>query len=193
MLNTIICENCGAGFKAIVVGRGRRRKSCSKACGYALRSKRAKAQDWRPRFWSKVDRRSSSECWEWQASKDPFGYGVFAMAGSNDLHRAHRVSWMLHNGRKPGRRCVLHQCDNPPCVNPHHLRLGDRAQNARERVERNRQKKGSDNARSKLTESEVKLILSAPGLQKDIAACFGVHQSTISNIRTKKNWGHIPR
>jgi hypothetical protein len=81
------------------------------------------------RFWAKV--RQSDGCWEWTGAKDDDGYGMIGVSGSrrNGHERAHRTSWRLHNGTIPPGMWVLHHCDNPPCVRPDHLFLGDRSVN----------------------------------------------------------------
>lgn len=93
------------------------------------------------RFWSYVTKRGDDECWEWGGYRSTrHGYGAF------NLYRvrpgpipAHRVSWVIANGRPiPPGVCVLHDCDNKPCVNPNHLHLGTHADNCREAIERNR-------------------------------------------------------
>ena len=88
------------------------------------------------RFWVKVDK--SGDCWEWIAFRLKSGYGRFWYKGAP--HQAHRVSWMLHNlSEIPKGQCVLHRCDNPPCVNPDHLFLGTDADNVRDRDQKGRQ------------------------------------------------------
>jgi hypothetical protein len=93
------------------------------------------------RFWANVDK--SGDCWEWQASVNLDGYGRFCLKGKRI--RAHRLSWVLANGEIPEGMCVLHKCDNPPCVSPDHLFLGTRADNVRDMVQKGRCRSGTCN------------------------------------------------
>lgn len=83
------------------------------------------------RFWAKVDKRSKAECWPWLGSTNSRGYGSLWVMGK--LTAAHRISWSLFNNREiPGGMFVLHNCDNPRCVNPTHLFLGTQFDNMRD-------------------------------------------------------------
>lgn len=98
------------------------------------------------KFWLFVDRPSDDECWRWtgRTQTNPTGleYGYFGRC-----YRAHRVAWVLANGRAiPNGMIVRHTCDNPICVNPHHLLLGTHRDNIHDM---NSRKRG---ARSKKTE-----------------------------------------
>lgn len=88
------------------------------------------------RFWRKVHK--TDGCWEWTGSRDRKGYGKIAKGGAPTIPLlAHRVSWAIHHG-DPGDLCVLHRCDNPPCVRPDHLFLGTIADNNRDMTQKGR-------------------------------------------------------
>lgn len=76
-------------------------------------------------------------CIEWLGSRDENGYGRVHCGGTPRL--AHRVAWELENGPIPSGLCVLHGCDNPPCINPSHMFLGTQADNMRDMVKKGRQ------------------------------------------------------
>lgn len=92
------------------------------------------------RFFGKF--KESPSCWEWLAYRDRKGYGRFMVPGSK-TSLAHRFSWELHRGPIPTGMCVLHRCDNPPCVNPAHLFLGTLQDNVRDMIQKGRGSNGN--------------------------------------------------
>lgn len=113
-------------------------------------------------FWAKVARCRHRGvcrkcCWEWQGPKDTKGYGLvqtpFGMKGAHryawelakggPLLPSVRRVWYVRNGRKHWRAakscfCVLHRCDNPPCVNPSHLWVGTHWDNTHDAMRKRR-------------------------------------------------------
>lgn len=84
------------------------------------------------RFMSNVSVKSAAECWEWKAGKAAHGYGQFRFR--HKQLGAHRFMYWLHTGEFPADGYVCHTCDNPGCVNPNHLYLGDHRSNMDDRV-----------------------------------------------------------
>lgn len=90
-------------------------------------------------------------CWEWLGmvrSKNK-RYGRFRI--KKECFSAHRLFYFLFNKVDPKDLHVLHTCDNPSCVNPHHLFLGTNDDNVADKVKKNRQSRNVSWNRGKIT------------------------------------------
>jgi hypothetical protein len=150
------------------------------------------------RFWEKVARGSPDECWEWQGSRYRNGYGAIGIGGRAGGPRgAHRVCWELTHGPIPAGLYVLHRCDNPPCVNPAHLFLGTQTTNMRDCSRKGRARggtRGEQSGNAKLTEAAIREIREryrSGQTQVALAKAFGVGQTTVSGIVTRRAWAHV--
>lgn len=144
------------------------------------------------RFWPKVNKTDS--CWLWMAGTFPSGYGAFVVERGK-TQRAHRVAYELTNGPIPEGLLVLHNCpggDNPLCVNPAHLWLGDALQNAQDRDRKGRGFAPHHRRSDRLTTQKAKAIRSfwGKGLakQKELARIYSVSAQTINNIVRGRQW-----
>jgi predicted XRE-type DNA-binding protein len=168
------------------------------------------------RFWAKVTKADSGECWGWTARITSDGYGQFREGGKGSRNvRAHRFAYELTKGPIPEGLLVCHTCDNPLCCNPAHLFVGTVADNAADMVAKGRscrgaahrnygkawakatpeqRARGERNGTSKLTANmvrEIRRFYQQGMRQVDLASRFGVEQSNISNIIRRKTWKHV--
>lgn len=94
------------------------------------------------RFMQFVSPEPNSGCWLWLGYTNHRGYGRFGVGsitdGSSRMDMAHRISYQLHRGEIPAGFFVCHRCDTPSCVNPDHLFLGSRQDNATDMATKNR-------------------------------------------------------
>jgi hypothetical protein len=151
--------------------------------------------DLRTRFSAYVEKIPFVECWIWSGPSDKKGYGRLKVAPGRALS-AHRVSWEMANGPIPKGRgyhgtCVLHRCDNPPCVNPAHLFLGTSGDNMADKTQKGRQSKGDGFINSKLTAVAVREILASVETGVTLARRFGVKPPAISKVRRGHGWKHV--
>ena len=147
-------------------------------------------------FWTCVEVGKKDECWNWKLSVNGKGYGLVRMAGCKTTQKSHRIAWVLTNGRIPGKEHVLHNCDNPRCCNPSHLRLGTNKDNANDRKIRGRQQRGENTARAALTVEKVRGIRRRYALDEslsmsDLAKEYKVCPATIHCVINYISWPHI--
>lgn len=145
------------------------------------------------RFWNKVKRGGSNECWPWTGSRDHDGRGQFAMHDKSPF-RAPRIAWMITRGPIPDGMCVLHKCDNPPCCNPAHYFLGTQLDNIQDMIAKGRNStKGY--FQPKLTTSqviEIRARYAAGGISmKALGLSYGVCASVVHHIVHRLNRRHV--
>ena len=152
------------------------------------------SDEFRRRFWSKVDR--TGECWLWTAHRKRTGYGQFTVR-KGSFFTAHAVSYALESGPiLPGSH-VCHRCDNPPCVRPDHLFLGTARDNALDMFNKGRQgtrHPGVERANAVLNDDAVRYIREvAPryGYLRDLSNKYGVSKKTIQKVRSHETWRHV--
>jgi len=76
------------------------------------------------RFWEKVARGGSGDCWTWLGGRNTNGYGTFYLRrddGRSPSVVAHRFAYEQLVGRIPAGNELDHLCRNRACVNPAHL------------------------------------------------------------------------
>lgn len=155
-------------------------------------------------FWQRV--KKSNACWEWDghlkkarySNNKGGGYGLFRFNGK--LRRAHRVAFSLANNLPVEfEGLILHTCDNPKCVRPDHLELGNHSKNIVDAYARGLRKYGNGphgerNRHAKLTNADVLKIadLIREGRSNvEIASRFGVTAAMICRIRRGKSWKRL--
>ena len=179
-----VCVECGAEYYVSPSARATR-LYCSRACRAKGQSK-WQHRDLSERFWEKVNK--TDTCWLWTGARLKTGYG--SVKGEEKVERAHRVAYKLVVGPIPAGGMLLHSCDNPLCVNPAHLRLGDKRENTKDALERGQHVTGSRHWKNKLSETDVKVIKAAlaTGVTgRYLARQFAVDETTISQIKLGKS------
>lgn len=145
------------------------------------------------RLFSKVTKNGKNGCWNWTGGKWR-GYGKIALNYKD--YYVHRVSYELHNNIKLDKlKEVCHSCDNPACVNPKHLFVGNHKNNMSDAASKNRMPFGENHCWSKLDNDKVVFIrkvlkdksISGTALAKK----FGVSHGVIYRAKNRKTWRRV--
>jgi len=135
------------------------------------------------------------QCWEWPLSRNPSGYGWFSV--DKKTVQVHREVCRRAHGEPPTPdHFACHSCDNPPCINKHHLRWDTHQGNIDDRSKRDRASRGSRHYKAKLDDDKVRTIISrlrAGECEHALAAEYGVTHGSIWFIANGRTWKHLQR
>jgi len=128
-------------------------------------------------------------CITWGSHVDGGGYGAIKMFGKTV--KTHRLSWIMHYGEIKNNSWVLHKCDNPPCLNPEHLFLGNQSDNMLDAHKKRRLRTPYlDKAKINFDIAEKIRSEYKPGVitQKELGKKYGISRSNVGLIINNINW-----
>lgn len=186
---SLLCQVCGTAY-SVPQSHSHGSRFCSKACARNGITNTPIAV----RFWRYVSSGDRDECWEWNGSLNKSGYGqIMGEKGNRRPRLAHVISWEIHNNCKT-KLCILHSCDNPKCVNPHHLREGTQIENIADTVARDRTCRGERRKTAKLSDNIVRTIramYSSGTPICELAQRCNVAIQTIRDAVARRTWKHV--
>ncbi len=140
-----------------------------------------------------------NKCWEWQKARNESGYGKLCLKRPykhlytpTSSVMTHRLAYAIYYQTDPADMCVCHTCDNPACVNPHHLWLGTVGDNNTDRCQKGRYDTLFGNyyfpdevirdIRERVNQGESR---------RSVARHMQVSHKTISQIVARKTYNHV--
>lgn len=132
----------------------------------------------RPQLMSRIRIDAATGCWEWTGSLDKDGYAEVWYDGKK--RRGHRLAFKLWVGDVADDVKVMHTCDNPPCINPAHLKAGSQKENNRDARDKGRRGRLT---REQAIAAKVALVGNAAA---DVAASLGIPVSAVASLKLSR-------
>jgi hypothetical protein len=150
-------------------------------------SERAGAVAVEARLKKRIEVDQDSGCWNWTGTRVGNGYGyIWLDDGPKYTHRVSAMLFLDFDLSSP--RWILHDCDNPRCCNPRHLRVGTQSDNMRDAALKGRAGRGKLSAGDVV---EIKSLLVDGYTHAAIAGEFGVTTSMIGQIARGESWASV--
>jgi len=144
-------------------------------------------------FWQQIKVDEQTECWIWQLALATRGYGQVSIKRKS--YRAHRIAYELFYKESAKGKLVCHTCDNPPCINPHHLFLGTAKENTQDMIQKSRHYHGERHHFAKLTAQAV-LDMRNRHAKGDVTIAqlareYGISEPSANRVIAGITWRHV--
>lgn len=145
-------------------------------------------EEFKERFFAKVDIRGADDCWPWKASTGGSSYGHIwtRIDGKRTCRDAHQVSWMIEHKREP-QGPVMHRCNNKICTNQRHLKEGTHLANNHQAMRDGLIVRKLDAARA----SAIIVERQAGRMVIELAGRYGVKSEQIRKVLEGKAWAPV--
>jgi hypothetical protein len=135
--------------------------------------------------------RTESGCYEWQGARSGSGYGYVTI--NVKQYRVSRYILSITKGKPEAGMVAMHLCDNPPCVNPDHLRWGTNRENVLDAIAKGRKTgpRGAKSGHAKFGAETIPVIFALRAAGKthiEIAQAIGVSYRSIGRILRGERW-----
>lgn len=123
---------------------------------------------------------------------NPKGYSKIRVNGKKRF--VHRVAYALANPEwdLDSSDQINHACDNPGCVNPLHLHLGDNVSNMREKVARGRQwRGGAAKPWSRVRALRILMLYELGVRRPEIIQIIGCSTSLVYDVCSGSKWPEL--
>lgn len=128
-------------------------------------------------------------CWICTSHARTAGYPYITL--NRKRRKLSRVIYELYKGNIPEGMVVMHQCDNPQCINPEHLSVGTHKDNTHDMIQKRRNHYGVKNYQAKLNDDLVRYIRSSKIGCTTLARELGVSKTLILKVRWNEIWTHV--
>lgn len=133
----------------------------------------------------------TDDCVLWPFAQTGAGYGKLYVDGQYlDAHRAMCV--FAHGDRREEGLDAEHLCGSKLCINPLHVEWAEHLRNMQRKREHGTQSEGEEHSTAKLTDAEAIYIRDSDESPGVLAARFKISRKQVWNIRTRKQWSHLP-
>ena len=160
----------------------------------ALESRRRMVKVQRNTEWNRVppllryEVDQETGCWLWRGCIQNKGYGHVQIDKVRYL--PHRLFYAHHKGPIHPNLQACHRCDNPRCVNPHHIFLGTSQDNMTDMASKGRSCRGERSRDAKLDGAKACAIFIDQRHDHEVAADYGVSASLVCMIKRGVLWRH---
>ena len=132
-------------------------------------------------------------CINFTGCRDKRGYGFIRDSQQKKQDFAHRLAYRMFVGDLPQSRIVMHQCNNPSCINPLHLVAGTNQENSDQMVREKRHRTVTRPRHSPEKIALIKAELKAGKTAYSVSKATGVSEQHVNHIRRRMNLEPVGR